>query len=315
MNILVSAISGNLGQAIAKTIRKHYGSYTIIGTDAVNPLQGYGLCNKLIKVPYANDINFINYIQNIVSKLNIDLIIPCNDSEVEVLMTNDLLNQITLATKFNTRENIIDKYNCYIEFQKYGIEFCRTYLPSNYKLEFENSIAKPRKGSGSKGIIKNPHNFHSFDDNYIIQEFKEGLELTIPFYANLNNELLGFLPLIKYGNAPNNCYQTYTQHNKELSILILQIINSFELKGPCNLQCIINKEGIYPFEMNFRYSGSVDIQDKLGLDILRIGIEEFKSNKAYMLKPNVKYGFAIRQYHSEVFLNKDIFDENNFEIE
>jgi predicted ATP-grasp superfamily ATP-dependent carboligase len=234
---------------------------------------------------------------------------------VEVLRTNDYLNNITLATKFNSEENILDKYFCYLEFKKFGIEFCQAYLPSNYKLEFDNAIAKPRRGSGSKGIIKNPSDFFKFDDNFIIQEFEEGIELTIPFYVNLNNDLLGFLPLIKYGNAPNNCYQTYAKHNSEINTILLKIIKSFQIKGPCNLQCIINEKGIHPFEMNFRYSGSVDIQDKLGFDILRIGIEELISKKAYSIKPIVQKGFAIRQYQSEVFVNKEIFDEINFEIE
>ena len=312
MNILVSAISGNLGQAICKTIRKHYNTVNIIGTDAVNPLQGYGLCNKIIKVPFAEDLTFIESILKIVDQHEINLIVPCNDFEVEVLKSNDYLNRMTLATKFNSKANILDKYLCHNEFCKFGIKFCRSYLPSNYTLEFENTIVKPRRGSGSKGIIKNPPNFLKFDDNYIIQEYQEGIELTIPFYVNLNNQLVGFLPLIKYGTAPNNSYQTYTKNNAEICAILLNIIQSFEIKGPCNLQCIINDNGIHPFEMNFRYSGSVDIQDQLGFDILKIGIEEYNSNEAYTDKPNIHNGFAVRQYQSEVFMDKDILDDTYF---
>ena len=43
MNILVSAISGNLGQSVCKTIRKHFVDANIIGVDSLNPLQGFGL--------------------------------------------------------------------------------------------------------------------------------------------------------------------------------------------------------------------------------------------------------------------------------
>jgi len=309
MNILVSAIGGNLGQAICKTIYKHYSNANIIGMDAVNPLQGYGLCNELIKVPFANSINYMAVIKQIVKEHEIDLIIPCNDFEIEKIVENDLLKKITLASELKTISTFFDKYLCYTEFNKVGIEFCSTSLPSNYKSEFEKIIVKPRKGSGSKGVVKNPTNLLDFDDKYIIQELKEGIELTIPFYVNLNNQLLGFLPLIKFGIAPNNSYQTYNMVNNKLHHLLLKIVNAFKIKGPCNLQCILNDDDLYPFELNCRYSGSVDIQDELGFDILRIGIEEYFNNIAYLHKPNISNGFAVRQYQSKVFINKEISDD------
>lgn len=315
MNIVVSAISGNLGQAVCKTIRRHNNDVKIIGIDSLNPLQGYGLCDNLIKVPFATDKKYIDFILKVVEQFEIDLIIPCNDFEVEVLKSNEYLYRKTIATKFNSKSNIFDKYLCYKEFEKFQINFCKSYLPSNYKLEFENIIVKPRRGSGSKGVEKKPKNVFDFDDNYIIQDYKKGLELTIPFYVNLNNKLLGFLPLIKLGTAPNNSYQTYSNHNDEIRTILLKIIESFEIKGPSNLQCIINENGIHPFEMNFRYSGSIDIQEQLGFDILRIGIDEYFSNNAYIKEPIIYNGFAVRQYQSEVFKDKDIFDETNFALE
>jgi len=312
MNLLVSAISGNLGQSVCKTIRKHFADANITGVDSLNPLQGFGLCNNIIKVPFAVDENYIESILQIVKQKEIDIIIPCNDFEVEILNANEYLNRRTLTTKFKSNSNIFDKYLCFKEFEKLQIGFCNSYLPSNYTLDFENIILKPRRGSGSKGIVKNPSNILDFDDKYIIQDLKKGLELTIPFYVNLNHILLGFLPLIKFGTAPNNSYQTYTKLNEEIQTILLKIIEAFEIKGPCNLQCIVNDDGIHPFEMNFRYSGSIDIQDQLGFDILRIGITEFISNKAYSEKPKIFNGFAVRQYHSEVFINKDIFSETDF---
>src|SRR5688500_12521822 len=131
MNVLVTAISGNLGQAICKMIRKHFSDATIIGTDAINPLQGYGLCNVLIKIPYAQNVAFLPSIMNIVEEYKIDLIIPSNDFELEVLNANSYLSSITLATRYTSSANILDKYLCYEEFKKNGITFCRSFLPSN----------------------------------------------------------------------------------------------------------------------------------------------------------------------------------------
>ena len=228
MNLLVSAISGNLGQSVCKTIRKHFGDANITGVDSLNPLQGFGLCNNIIKVPFAVDENYIESILQIVKQKEIDIIIPCNDFEVEILNANEYLNRMTLTTKFKSNSNIFDKYLCFKEFEKLQIGFCNSYLPSNFSLDFENIILKPRRGSGSKGIVKNPSNILDFDDNYIIQDCKKGLELTIPFYVNLNHILLGFLPLIKFGTAPNNSYQTFTKLNEEIEAILLKIIEAFE---------------------------------------------------------------------------------------
>lgn len=312
MNILVTAISGNLGQAVCKLIRRYYNDVNIIGIDSINPLQGYGLCNKIIKVPFATEEIYIEYILEIITHYEINLIIPCNDVEAEVLKANDYLYCKTLATKFNSESNIFDKYLCFKEFEKSQINFCKSYIPSNYTSGIDNIIVKPRRGSGSKGVTINPPNPHIFNDSFIIQEYKRGLELTVPFYVNLNQKLLGFLPLIKFGTAPNNSYQTNFKFNEELRNIILKIIKAFDLKGPCNLQCIINEDGIYPFEMNLRYSGSIDIQDQLGFDILKIGIDEYFSNIVYTNIPIIKSGFAKRIYQSEIFLGINILDETDF---
>ena len=227
MNILVSAISGNLGQSICKSIRKHFVNANIIGTDSLNPLQGFGLCNNILKVPFAVDTNYIETILHIVKQKEIDIILPCNDFEAEVLYANEYLSSRTLTTKFQSESNLFDKYLCFKEFEKLQIGFCKSYLPSNFTLKLENIIITPRRGSGSKGVVKNPNKIHNFDDNYIIQEYKKGLELTIPFYVNLNHDLLGFLPLIKFGIAPNNSYQTYTRLNDEIQTILLKIIKAF----------------------------------------------------------------------------------------
>lgn len=306
MNVLVTAISGNLGQAICTLINKSFSSFTIIGTDALSPIQGYGLCHKTFKIPFANERNYLESMRKIVDNHKIDLIIPGNELELNRITSDNHLLKITLASPNKTIKVLSDKYKCYKLFKDHDIPFCDTYLPSEYQNQFDKIIVKPRKGSGSKNIHINPKNISEFDNNFIIQNFIQGLELTIPFYIGSNNELLSFLPLIKYGFAPNNAYQTCNKYNNEIRQILLRLKSITTIKGPCNLQCIINDNGIYPFEINCRYSGSVDIQDKLGLNILEIGINEFLLGKPFSGKLYLKEGFAVRQYKSEIFINGKI---------
>jgi carbamoyl-phosphate synthase large subunit len=302
MNILVTAISGNLSQSICTLIKKYFNSYIIIGTDSESPMQGYGLCHKLFKLPYAYEKNYIKSIHSLVEENRIDLIIPCNDLELEQIMNDIVLSKIALASPIETIVSFSDKYLSYELFKKYDLNFCKTYLPSDYRNQFNQIIVKPRKGSGSKNIHINPKSISQFDDTYVVQDFKLGTELTIPFYVNLNNELIGCLPLVKYGKAPNNCYQTYNENKTDILEILTRIKEIAKIKGPCNFQCIINDDGIHPFEINCRYSGSVDIQDKLGFNILEIGVNEFLLNKTFSDKLLLQNGFAIRQYISQVFI-------------
>lgn len=304
MNILVTAISGNLGQAMCTLIKKHFNLFNIIGADAILPEVGFGLCVETLKVPFAAHPNYLQSIKTIVDENNIELIVPGNEVELHKITSDDQLSKITLASSNKTINTLSDKYSCYSLFKNNNLPFCETFLLSEYKGQFDEIIVKPRKGSGSKNIYINPSSLSAFDNNYVVQKFERGIELTIPFYINSNNELLSFLPLIKYGSAPNNAYETFDSYNDDILKILLKLKSIVAIKGPCNLQCIINDSGIHPFETNCRYSGSVDIQDELGLNILEIGLNEFLLKKPFSGVFTLKKGFALRRYKSDVFINQ-----------
>lgn len=301
--ILVTAVGGNLGQAVCSLARQLYPNFLILGTDSISAFQGYGLCNKLFNVPFASDNKYINRIKSIVQTENVDLIVPCNDRELLSLTSCPELPGITLASPFRTIQTLSDKYDCFNFFMKSGLPFCRSFLPSGFNGDFKNLIIKPRRGSGSKNIYINPSSLFPFDDTYIVQELIEGIELTIGFYVDSKNQLKDFITLHKIGLAPNNSYVVNNEFNSQIDQLLNQLINEIRIFGPCNLQCIANKDGLHPFEINCRFSGSVDIQEMLGFKIFQNSINEFLLKLPVSNSKICKTGFGIRQFKSTVYLD------------
>ena len=98
--VLVTGIGGNVGQGILRNILKTKFPIRIVGCNVADFSAGNHLCDSFYKVPFANDENYINSINAIVEKENIDLIIPSTDYEIYYLA----LNKNQLKTKVVTSE-------------------------------------------------------------------------------------------------------------------------------------------------------------------------------------------------------------------
>ena len=306
MTILVTAISGNLGQAIGNLLIKHYPYFRVIGCDSISPMQGIAIFEKLFKVPSAKETTYCSAIKNIISNESINMVIPCNDFELEAISSDSELIAMSLCSEYRTIRTFFDKYLCANHFSNNNLPFCETYLPSKYLENSANIIAKPRRGAGSKYILLNPINPMSLGDDYVIQKFENGIELTVSFYVDKKNKLVGFLPLRKFGFAPNNAYSVYNEKNGEIEIILKDLIETIPISGPCNLQCIINESGIFPFEINCRFSGSVDLQEEFGFRIFRNSIDEHLLGLEAKESKIVENGIGVRNYSSIALLNKCI---------
>ena len=195
--VLVTGIGGNVGQGVLRNIKDLDSNIFLIGTDIASFSAGNHLCDCSYKVSYSYEPSYIEEIEEIVNKHNVDVILPTTDYEVYYLKLNqDRINAKVIASETEISKVYLDKYLTYKHHKVLGIPFAKTWLPSEFENYFGDVIVKPREGRGSRGITINPENPKAFSDEYLIQPLHKGKEITTAFYIKKD---LAFCEVFFYG--------------------------------------------------------------------------------------------------------------------
>jgi carbamoyl-phosphate synthase large subunit len=302
-NILITGIGGNVGQGILRIIKTSFPELNLIGTDVNEYSAGHFYVDDFVLVPYASDTSYQKTIRDVCVDKNINLIIPGTDLEAYFLQSFALSTKV-LASAADSQKIFLDKYLTYINFEKYKIPFAKSFKCSEYNFEFDSVIVKPAEGRGSRGLHVNPVNPKGFTDEYIVQEYITGQEITSAFYITKDQRLLGPISFErKLTNGMTSECQTITNYDDQLKAIAEQIKSSFEMLGPFNIQARINSKGeVIPFEINCRYSGTNSIRHQLGFTDVMYGIKEHIYDEE-VKDFDVKSGCATRIYLDIVYEN------------
>lgn len=295
--VLVTGIGGNVGQGIIRNIRNCFQEIHITGVNVTEFSAGNHLCDAFYFVPFAYDDNYIKSLQDICNIEEIELIIPSTDYEVFYLSIHKNDFNCSIAVSGSKAAGFyLDKYHTYLHHKNFNIPFSKSYLPSKYKGEFAQCIAKPRKGRGSRGLHINPSTWNEFpDEEYIIQELHVGKEITTAFYVDKQGALLGFITLLRFleNGATSQCKVVW-----EYDCILLPILESMikysDIRGAINVQSIVCDDGrLYPFEVNCRISGTNSIRSNFGFEDVKYTLQEYLLGELPS-KPEIIQGVAVR---------------------
>lgn len=311
-SILVTGIGGVVGQGILRNLRAMDLTAQIIGTNIQQISAGNHLCDHVYQVPFAYDEGYVTTIHELTFRHNVKLIIPSTDYEAYYLS----LNAATLPSKVAASPPEItafclDKYLNFKEFVKLDLPFAPSILPSSYKGEFRRTIVKPREGRGSRNIMVDPLAPTDFGDDYVVQEYLDGPELTTAFYVLQTGKLHGFITLkreLEQGNT-SRC-EVVIKYDEAIRKIINQMIAHFPFRGSCNIQSRVTKHGIVPFEINCRISGTNSIRSQFGFNDVAYTVQELFLSQAPD-SPQIKKGSAIRIIHDVIYPDKSLSEISN----
>ena len=103
-------------------------------------------------------------------------------------------------------------------------------------------------------------------------------------------------------------------YKKEVEKIIRKMIDSFEIKGSCNIQAIVSKGGrVIPFEINGRISGTNSIRGQFGFEDVRYTLQEYLFNEDPE-KPVIKKGAAVRVLMDVIYPNTRLDDVRNSSV-
>jgi carbamoyl-phosphate synthase large subunit len=310
--IIVTGIGGVVGQGIVRNARGMNRDLRIVGVNVSRVSAGNHLCDEVVEVPYAYDENYINAMLKVVSETGAELIIPSTDYESYYLAKHQVQFAIPIAASpSEVTFFCLDKYRNWEAFSKHNIPFAPSVLPSQFKGEFEQYIVKPREGRGSRGIHMQPANVSSFDDTNLVQQLLEGPEITSTIYVLRNGSILGSITMRRELESGNTARAEVTnEYDAEIETLAAQMMQAFPFRGSFNIQSKVTSQGIVPFEINCRISGTNSIRSQFGFNDVAFTIQELLFNETPS-KPTVKLGSAMRVMVDVVYPDMNLSDISN----
>ncbi len=313
--VLVTGIGGNVGQGIIRNILSTSYPIRIVGTNISDFSAGNHLVDSFYKVPFGYDASYVNRIKEIIKKEKVDLIISSTDFESYYLAIHkDKINCQIAGSELEASEKYLDKYLTYVHHKSANIPFAESCLPSEFKGQFSKSLAKPRKGRGSKGLIFNVKDVSGLsDEEYMVQEMHTGIEITSAVYRRYKDGIIhGIITMERSleNGATTYCKVVHKFDNQVFKIAQAMCENTPGLKGAFNIQSIVNRnEEVVPFEINCRISGTNSIRSGFGFKDVNYTIEELLWGLEPQ-RPFIKQGVAYRILTDVIYTNSENLNGN-----
>ena len=304
--IWVTGIGGNVGQGILRNIKAYYPEIKIIGSNISRVSSGNYWVDEVEVLPYAWESSFQEKCLDLVKRHRVDLILPSTDFEVYYLSRfSELLPPVVACPEYEA-SIFLDKMKTFRAFKKHAIPFAKSFEVHEFKKQVKRYLAKPKQGRGSRGLLFQPLEWHTLGDEYMIQEWEEGEEITTAFYVTKNNDIHGHITMkrVLQNGTTMEC-EVSSDYNNLVLPIIQSMVKNFNLIGCINIQSIVTEKKIVPFEINARISGTNSIRSQFGFHDIKYAIQEYLLNE----KPDpvaISNGSALRVVMDIIYPNQKI---------
>jgi carbamoyl-phosphate synthase large subunit len=315
-NILVSGASGIVGYGILRSIRKSAEEYNLIGTTIYDFSIAPAFCNIFEKALPTNHPDYMDWLCGIIKKHSIDMIIP--GIECDMFQWNDEREKIISTGTFPLLNNnklielCFDKWAFYekliIDNAKYAIPTTLNGDLKTFPLPF---LLKPRRGYGSKGIIKidNENDFemhkHKIGAELMMQPIigSAAEEYTVSAFFDKASKLIDYFSL-KRKLSTDGFTQEAQVVNFDSNDMLCDLAEVFKPIGPTNFQFRTDGRAIKLLEINPRISSATSIRASLGYNESIMSINYFLNNQipAKIEKSKIENMRAIRYMEDFIFI-------------
>lgn len=322
INILVTGVGAVIGYGIIKSLRKSKYKCNIVGIDIFHDAVGQVWCDKFIQGVRADSSEFESFINSIVEKENIDLVLPGIEQDLQSLIKNfDKLNQsakYSLNNK-NIFETFHDKNQTY-NFLANKVEliphiyYCDDlYLKATEKFGLPFML-KQNISYASKGVATIESNegydyyLNKFGKNCMAQQklsIKDS-ELTCSIFGLGDGNFVNAICLQRELSGEGATKKAINvKIDEKLFDTLRTICKVSKFEGPTNLQFIQYQEKYLLLEINARISSSTSMRETFGVNEAEMCIEYYIENIIPKMRTQ-KYGTIIR-YIEDVY-----FDSSHF---
>lgn len=323
-NILVTGAGALLGQGILRSLDYSENSYYVVSADPDVRATGHSLADKSYRIPFAKEPSFLERIEEIVEKENINIILIGTDVELPAFAGHKdyLEKKYNLKVVVSNSEAIDianDKWLTAEFLRKNGFPYPMSALTTdsekirNLK---ENAdfpfIAKPVDGARSKGlqVINNEEELEevcSYENNLVVQEklSEEEGEFTTGCIV-IEGKCVAVVSLVR-DLHDGNTWRAYRKGDSPHDGVIASIAEKLGVEGPANFQYRIKDGKPVVFEVNCRFSGTTPLRMMFGFNEVEAIVDYYLEGKP-IVRPELKDGTILRTF-SDVFVPNNTLDE------
>lgn len=313
--ILVSGASGIVGYGILRSLLKNKDQLTLIGITIYEDSIAPAFSDIFELAVPTNADNYIDWLSSVIKKHNVDMIIP--SIETDMYLWNKHREEIQKAGAIPLLNNsaLIELCEDKWEFYKKLVDFIPEYLiPTSDDVESNiygyPYILKPKKGFGSKGIIRvnneedYQRNRDRISNELIMQPIigNDNQEYTVSAFFDTEHRLIEFLAL-KRKLSSNGYTEAAQVTDYDFSEILYDIANVVKPIGPTNFQFRLDKGSMKLLEINPRISSSTSIRASFGYNESQMSVDYFLDNKfpSKIDKESIKNRRAIRYIEEYIF--------------
>ncbi len=230
-----------------------------------------------------SDPRCLPHLIDVIRERDINIVIPFVDPAVEIAATlREELGVYSPVSDIEACQKMFDKVQAAQLFESLQIEIPRT-------LSFDDpyfpKIAKPRRGSASKGIVilrKTEDKLPLPEGEYLIQEYLENAkEYTVDAFMTRECEFMGLGFRWRLETAGGEVVRSITVDGSPRFSEVKEMIEKLGLRGAITLQFIEPQDGgtWRLMEVNPRLGGGAVLSVHAGWDIPRAIIEEYQGKR------------------------------------
>ena len=301
-SVLVTGCGGDIGQGICRILKLSNAAKKVFGCDIhedhIGPLF-FDFCEHIVR---AADKAYFPALRRILSKHNIDLIIPVSEAEISTFIRHGYSKSFektpVLLANANSIRIGLDKMETVNFLKTHGLAYPWTEVVEENEPQEIPCVLKMRSGQGSKNFVK-------VMDEQLIPYYKktrpldlwqefllpENEEYTCGVYRTNTGEIRTII--IRRKLLGGFTGSGITVHSDSISQYLDKIAVALDLHGSINIQLRCTDHGPVAFEINPRFSSTVVFRHLLGFQDLFWSLSELRN---IPLKPYQEVKKDIRIY-------------------
>lgn len=258
-----------------------------------------------------SDPDVVADIVKLARKESVNIILPFVDGAIEIAARcrRHLPEVFIPVSDPETSERMFDKVVAAKAFREASLPIPTTYNVVTAQLP---AIAKPRRGSASRGIKV----FYNMDDlmhldnlgDYIVQEYiEEREEFTVDCYVSGEGEILCTVPRRRIEVMGGEVTRTCTCRLPKLMETSRDVIRAFNLRGPVTIQYLhdLKSDRYLLMEVNPRLGGGVVCSIFAGAPITDYIIQEMLGKKLKACDDWKDHTLMARYWSEVIFHDKE----------
>lgn len=275
MNILISAIAGDIGFGAGRILRRWGWSGELHGIDLHNSHPGLALFDKVTVAPAATDPKYLEWVGEYATENNVALFLPTSEAEIAFLGANKIsaINHTQVLVNGPEVVNLsLDKFECMSFLAKKGLAVPDNGLVGETEPDVFPVIVKPRFGRGGRGV-KRLNSRVDYQQKAAAGEVwqdylsPESEEYTCAIYRSKTRRTRTLI--LKRELSHGSTSRGEVVVNAEITDYLLQIAESLNVYGAVNVQLRLTHRGPRLFEINPRLSSTLVFRDEMGFQDLR----------------------------------------------